>query len=409
MKTHALLIGIDHYLGHSSLRGCVNDVDAVQRVLLDQLGLVPDDITRLDSPRPDTTHDTRVPRRDATLAHIEAALAELASSSVAPGDRVFIYFSGHGHRELRERGDRRTRSEALVPMDLLAPDGSYQLLFDYQLNRRLAQIAARTSSVSIVLDCCFSAGLSRGDGQPRCLELPPGARYAHLRGAAGSEPLARGVADCHVVAACQAHETSCERSDAAGVFGVFTRAFTRALGEARRALGELTWAEIWQPMRATVEQLSSAQHAWMDGGAARAVFGGPPVDREPGLAVYREGDAFHVAAGSLAEVTPGTVLGVYGPSPAYLPWLDSEDDRAARLGELEVVTAELGHAIARPRGPAAKTFDLPADARARILAPGREAGLRYAIDPPDRAPPAMRDGLAGSPVLVGDPAAPVRL
>ena len=40
-ELHVLLIGIDAYDGRGPLQGCVNDVDAVQGVLLDRLGVPP--------------------------------------------------------------------------------------------------------------------------------------------------------------------------------------------------------------------------------------------------------------------------------------------------------------------------------------------------------------------------------
>lgn len=51
---HVLLIGIDAYpttSGYDALAGCVNDIDAIQRILIDRLGVAPENIVRLASPR----------------------------------------------------------------------------------------------------------------------------------------------------------------------------------------------------------------------------------------------------------------------------------------------------------------------------------------------------------------------
>src|ERR1700704_340568 len=95
---HILLIGVDDY-PRATLRGCVNDIDEVQRLLLGERMAKPRDrirIRRLASPLPDTAHETSVPEDTATLDKIRDALDQLASDTVRPTDRVFIYYSGHG-------------------------------------------------------------------------------------------------------------------------------------------------------------------------------------------------------------------------------------------------------------------------------------------------------------------------
>src|SRR4029079_1997348 len=98
-RYHVLLIGVDHYKDRA-LRGCVNDIDAVQRILLGERMNVPAaSIRRLVSPLPGTDHDTTVPERPASLDNVRGALMDLANpETVLAGDRVFIYYSGHGSR-----------------------------------------------------------------------------------------------------------------------------------------------------------------------------------------------------------------------------------------------------------------------------------------------------------------------
>ena len=38
-RDHVLLIGIDAYDGINPLQGCVNDIDVIQRILIDKLGI----------------------------------------------------------------------------------------------------------------------------------------------------------------------------------------------------------------------------------------------------------------------------------------------------------------------------------------------------------------------------------
>ena len=162
---HVLLIGIDAYQSRP-LKGCVQDIDSIQRLLIDRAGVPASAITRLVSPHPAYVPDTTVAARAATLENIVAALAELGSDRVGPNDRVFVYYSGHGTRlEVADpsqsafRGVATRYREALVPVDggLAGPT----VLFDHELNALLANIIRRTRAVTVVLDCCHSGGATR--------------------------------------------------------------------------------------------------------------------------------------------------------------------------------------------------------------------------------------------------------
>src|SRR5690349_14498780 len=133
-ELHVLLIGIDAYDGGGSLRGCVNDVDAVQGILLDRLGVPARRVTRLVSPRYGARHDTRIAGRLPTLAAIREELRRLAGDEVTPSERVFIYYSGHGTRLVLEDAEgRRFPREALLPKDKVrGPDTRF--LPDWELN-----------------------------------------------------------------------------------------------------------------------------------------------------------------------------------------------------------------------------------------------------------------------------------
>src|ERR1700694_5139515 len=100
---HVLLIGIDAYPpGYNSLSGCVNDIDAIEQLLLDPpgVGLPPDRIriTRLAAPRPNVTSTSRLTAltQSPTKENVVAALNSLAGPAVQRDDRVLIYYSGHG-------------------------------------------------------------------------------------------------------------------------------------------------------------------------------------------------------------------------------------------------------------------------------------------------------------------------
>src|ERR1700712_4451251 len=157
-RFHALLIGIDGY-EQCPLSGCVNDIDQVYAFLTDKLAVPPECIRRLDAPGAASTQspvaDEFLPRYD----NLAAALRELAGEQVQRGDRVFIYYSGHGSYEKIPLAE--SYFEGLVPLDFEEKG----LLFDVELNRFLQDIADRSGDLTVILDCCHSAGATRDTAQ----------------------------------------------------------------------------------------------------------------------------------------------------------------------------------------------------------------------------------------------------
>jgi hypothetical protein len=412
---HALLIGIDDY-ATKPLYGCVNDIDAVQRLLLDRrVGIAKGSIKRLASAHKNAKHETTIADTSATLAGLRAALAELGSQKVAEDDHVFIYYSGHGARVPVFGPDNQIYyREALVPVDFDAQPDKYQLLFDFELNRLIAAVTARTPAVTICLDCCHSAGATRA---PERSDMVP--RFIDLVSSWGEEKLAqrlaispeiarmlaegeRGVVGsvdaCQVVAACLNHETAQEATGIDGVrHGLLTRALVTALNnEPSSDLRSVPWGRIWLKMRADIEAGNPWQHPWMAGNLARLVIAGPPVGDDMGLAIARSGpNAYRIDAGTLASVTAGAMLAVYGTAPPRFPALDSAEDLRARYGKvlLKVTHAERSTAVAEADGP---PFDLPPGARARLVRPGAPARIRCALIPKDNA---LAASLSASPLL----------
>src|SRR5215510_13640151 len=159
---HALLIGIDRYPpGYNSLSGCVNDIDSVERLLLDPPGIgVPPErirVTRLAAPRLGRTTMSQFEEQTLapTKANLVQALKALAGPAVEASDRVLIYYSGHGDEKLWSGGS--VWHEALVPHN----DQEIEYMFDVEVNALINAIASRTDDLTIVLDCCHSAGATR--------------------------------------------------------------------------------------------------------------------------------------------------------------------------------------------------------------------------------------------------------
>lgn len=392
---HVLLIGIDAY-PRRPLYGAVNDIDAIQRLLLgSRVRLPASSIQRLASPHPGTPHETTIPDAPATLANIRAALRELGTPKVGLHDRVVIHYSGHGARfDVPSRG-RMFHHEALAPID--CDQGNW--LFDHELNELLRTIADRTRSIAVILDACHSASITRsasaaptaGDGPSmtriRCL-LPSEIATVPALPAPHATDLSKrsgfGVDDCHVVAACLDHETACESPGADRVpQGVLTRALVETIDQLDGLdLRTAPWARLWHVLGDRVERANRAQHVWSSGGLARAVLAGPPVTGDVGLEVRALAPGrYQIGAGRLAGVTDKARLALYGAKPDPFPPLDSPEDHAERLpAVLEVVSTEPTSAVAD--GP---QITLPSGVRGRIVRAGIGETLRIAVVPRDAA------------------------
>lgn len=143
----ALMIGINEYQTDefTNLRGAVNDVEAIQQILIAKLGFQPENINLLlDSA--------------ATRAGILAAFKQLADET-RPQDIVYIHFSGHGSQVEDFDGDEKDDGydETILPHDARSegvPD-----ITDDELGAFLGTLKAETAV--IVLDACHSGTATR--------------------------------------------------------------------------------------------------------------------------------------------------------------------------------------------------------------------------------------------------------
>lgn len=129
--THALLIGIDFYFpnrlpdnsSYRSLRGCVRDSNRMAAFLRGRN--VPDkQITRLIASNDGSDQPPEKPEQWPTYANMAAAFKRVAAAT-APGDTVYIHYSGHGGRTVTAWPDLKHNQldEALVPTDIGNPGG----------------------------------------------------------------------------------------------------------------------------------------------------------------------------------------------------------------------------------------------------------------------------------------------
>jgi len=173
---YALLIGIDCYLpnllsdgtSYGKLGGTVRDIEHVEKFLARQ-PQPPTKIFKLTASNPNTVKsgelakpkepESQLPTYKNIITQFQK-LTEIA----APGDLVYIQYSGHGGRAQtnypRIKGENGI-DEGLVPMDIGTGEGQY--LRDLELATILKRMVDKGLVVTLVLDCCHAGGAVRGE------------------------------------------------------------------------------------------------------------------------------------------------------------------------------------------------------------------------------------------------------
>lgn len=262
----ALLVGVADYptlpAGVERTTGARNDVLLLREVLR-QRGFKPEQIRVLA----DGVAGAELPTR----ANILRALDDLAAAS-APGDSVFVHFSGHGSLEpgAAARGEG---TPTFLPLNIGRWNGAAGVVENAirqgDLRQRVDRIANRGAFVWGVFDACHSAVLVRRPGSPQlqrrfvdpaALGVPLGAIDGWRQGiedgagaaaaaVPGGAPVLRGVAAPQAAAAPQRGDT------------VFFYAAGRGRRLCRRGVRRLPAARPGALRRARRQRLDPGLHA----------------------------------------------------------------------------------------------------------------------------------------------------
>jgi hypothetical protein len=333
---------------------------------------------------------------DATRAGMLAGYDQLIAAS-GPDDAAVVYYCGHGyHASVPPEG----RSwQCITPTDLREGTVTdWRGITAWELSIKQAQLTAKTRNVTVILDCCHSAQLSRSDGVvgalPRALPHPVHTGFEHhmaaLRATYGAAfDAVDPVGDPHAVriVACGQSESAFEYPDAEGRYhGVFTDVLVDVL--TRVGTAPVSWGAIISAIRAEVLRRFPRQRPDLEGPVRREPFSLAEHDDVVGVAVATAGEQVRLAVGQLT----GTAVGdVYAVLPADIPIHDD----ANPLVRLEVTEVFATTALARRT-----SGDQPIPERA-IAVPTRRCGVRWpvAIEGDELARAAVEAAIAGSPTL----------
>jgi len=183
-----------------------------------------------------------------TLAGMQRAFDEL-QERIADGDQVFIYFSGHGGRQLvRMPGERC--AESLITVEGMG-------FIDVELEARLKQLAAKAQKLVVLLDACHSGGATQralpgkkpafapkffARGGPDACERPVNVLARSL--GAASRSAGSGAGNYVFIAAARDNEVSLDMPAKGGVATQAWRDCINGAASDRDGSGGLSAAEI---------------------------------------------------------------------------------------------------------------------------------------------------------------------
>ncbi len=139
----------------------------MEKYLTEDIGVPPNRIQLLLGSKEHTS--SADPMNPSRANIIDALLSIIDNPEILYGDKIVIFYSGHGSSYPFEReGDALKYIEALCPIDrdTIGDDGkSVPDISDREFNTILKQISqVKGQHITVILDCCHSGSVSRGAG-----------------------------------------------------------------------------------------------------------------------------------------------------------------------------------------------------------------------------------------------------
>lgn len=286
-----------------------------------------------------------------------------------------------------------------MPTDLHdSNDDDWRGITSWELSIKLEQLTRKTNNVTVILDCCHSAQMSRTGLLARALPNPVRAGFDRhldaLRARYGTrfdavDPV--GNSKAVRLVACGQSESSFEYC---GTDNRFRGVFTEALVEVLRDIGnaQVSWLAINDAIRGRVQRDHPFQRPAVEGPARRHLFSTTEADERTSVAVTARGERFELSAGTLTGVRRGDVYRV-------IPAGSIAADERRMLAELEVVEVFAMTALAKAIGRRDAIRDgAPRDAVA--VAWRRQLAQRaVALDVATTAREAVERAIAAAPTL----------
>jgi hypothetical protein len=346
------------------------------------------------------------------------------------GDAAVIYYSGHGGYTVNLEASAGTRTfQNLVPTDHdLSTDDDYRGVTALELSLLQQRLTAKSKNVTVILDCCHSAQMSRDGavrdavarGLPHPLQLGFAPHLAALEARYPGELArlgTRGNPDAVRIVACAQSESAYEYTNPAGLrTGVFTEALLALLDETRTV--PMSWALLGQALRRRVQGQFPAQRPEIEGPAGRQLFSLADAPGSEIVSVRQRTAGYEIAAGAIHGVTTGDTYDVAAVATTAQPVARAEVT-ATRPTTADVVitgwhagvTALPVDAVAIPIARAAVkrpvVLDVDADARPAATAAFAAARTLRIARPDEHDRSLARLRIAGGQLTIEDARGPL--
>ncbi len=307
---YALLVGIDEYAANSipPLTGCRNDITAVKEYLE---GRVPKEQLHI------RTLLNQEATRQAVIDGFRQHLCQAGSEDVA-----FFYFAGHGSQAEAPQEfwhmEPDRLNETIVCYDSRT-SGSWDLA-DKELAKLIAEVAAKNSHITIVMDCCHSGSGSRISESRRALidkrqrpiesfiiSKPEAERLSTSR-SLESNPSGWDLPGGRYVflAACRDIEEAKEYTGEGKRRGAFSYFFMNTL---QKANDSLTYRDLFKRTQALIAAKVKAQspqlEATVQGDIEQPFLGGAIAPRTPYFTVsYHPDHGWVIDGGAIHGIVP---------------------------------------------------------------------------------------------------------
>ncbi len=237
----ALLIGIGAYQHIRPLVGPPRDLVRMENFLKDHMGYRTDEIAVLKDSQ-------------ATRKNMLRTMNNWLVRSTKPGDRVFIYYSGHGSQLPDDNNDEKDGlDETLSPINTTKEGGNQ--ITDDEFGAILAKISDR--ELTVIIDSCHSGTISRGVAEetastsedqartfiPDLSTRGAGPSTAQVKANRGEKSFAQAESKVRIWSAASANQFSWDTLNG----GVFTRNFINGVGKKaadKNKNGVVTHAEL---------------------------------------------------------------------------------------------------------------------------------------------------------------------
>jgi hypothetical protein len=246
----------------------------------------------------------------ATRDGILAGYRDLIEDSTT-NDAAVVYYSGHGARYANPDSGKGQQAwlQFILPVDIDATtEDDFRGLFADELSLLQYQLTKKTKNVTVILDCCHSARMSRGEARPKSWKPGHGwpqrtiaqqfatvsCEMAKARAEAGDDRWFDANPDAVRLVACAPKEIAFEidDTDTGGTHGALTDAFVSLVGHLGN--GRATWDNVAERLRSRLLEHGLVQRPEAEGPTNRLLFSAETVDVSGAMPIIVEAATAYV-------------------------------------------------------------------------------------------------------------------